>query len=320
MMSRPTPREAVDVRRPLPTRDGVGPSVVALPPEMGSTETWPTIAEFLVNHFPAVGEATWLRRMQAGDVVDEHGAPVTPQRAYQPNLRVYYYRAIDVEPRIPFDEVLLFQDEHLVAVDKPHFLPVTPGGRFLQETLLVRLKRRLGIDTLAPVHRIDRETAGVVLFSVQPSERGAYQGVFSRRTATKHYEAVVPWRDGLALPLPLTHRSRLVPDSHFLRMQEAAGEPNSETRIELLERRGDLARLRLSPVTGRKHQLRVHCAALALPILHDQMYPTLMAEGSDDFARPLQLLATTLAFDDPVTGEARRFASVRSLSPLGIGS
>ena len=297
--------------RPLPTRDGVGPSVVALPPGR-----WSTIAQFLVNQFPAVGEVTWLQRMQAGDVVDEHGEPVTPQRAYQPNLRVYYYRAIDIEPRIPFDEVLLFQDAHLVAVDKPHFLPVTPGGRFLQETLLVRLKRRLGIDTLAPVHRLDRETAGVVLFTVQPSERGAYQGVFSQRTATKHYEAIVPWRDGPALqPLvPLTHRSRLVPDAHFLRMQEVPGEPNSETHIELLEQRGDFARLRLSPVTGRKHQLRVHCQALGMPILNDQMYPTLMAEGSDDFARPLQLLATTLAFEDPVTGEARRFASVLCLT------
>jgi len=166
------------------------------------------------------------------------------------------------------------------------------------------------------VHRLDRETAGVVLFSVQPATRGAYQALFSQRAAAKQYEAVVPWRAGLELPL--TYRSRLVADDHFLRMQEVAGEPNSETHIELLEQQGAWARLKLWPVTGRKHQLRVHCAALGLPILDDQMYPTLGAAGSDDFTRPLQLLAKTLAFSDPVTGQGRSFTSPRSLSLPGL--
>jgi tRNA pseudouridine32 synthase/23S rRNA pseudouridine746 synthase len=191
-------------------------------------------------------------------------------------------------------------------------MPVTPGGRYLQQTLLVRLKRSLGIDTLAPVHRLDRETAGIVLFSVQPATRGAYQGVFSQRTATKHYEAIAPWRPDLAWPL--TRRSRIEEDEHFMQMREVPGEPNTETRIEVMQVRGDLALYRLSPVTGRKHQLRVHCAALGMPIVGDLIYPMLMAQDSDDHAHPLQLLAKSLAFQDPVTGQPRRFVSQRALA------
>jgi tRNA pseudouridine32 synthase/23S rRNA pseudouridine746 synthase len=178
----------------------------------------------------------------------------------------------------------------------------------------VRLKRRLGIDTLTPLHRLDRETAGVVVFSVQPATRGAYQALFAHKTVRKHYEAVAPWRPELAFPL--TRRSRLVEDAHFLRMCEAPGEPNAETHFEVLETLGSLGRYRLTPVTGRTHQLRVHCAALGLPIAGDRMYPTLLPADTDDHARPLQLLATTLAFTDPVTGQARRFETARQLATL----
>jgi tRNA pseudouridine32 synthase/23S rRNA pseudouridine746 synthase len=247
-------------------------------------------------------------------VIDEHGVPVTETRGFQPRLRVYYYRSLDAEPRIPFDEVILFQDAHLVAVDKPHFLPVTPVGKYVQQSLLVRLKRKLGLDDLAPLHRLDRETAGVVLFSVQPATRGIYHALFSQRRMTKHYEAIVPWQGERALP-PL-HRSRLADDEHFMRMKEVSGEPNSETHLELLEARGGWARLRLSPVTGRRHQLRVHCAALGMPILNDAIYPTLLPEapeGGENFDRPLQLLAKELAFRDPVDGTERRFLTTRTL-------
>jgi tRNA pseudouridine32 synthase/23S rRNA pseudouridine746 synthase len=273
---------------------------------------WRTLAEFLRHQFPAVAAETWDARMQAGEVVDEHGVKVSAGSAFQPGVRLYYYRSLDAEPALPFDEVVLFQDEHLVAVDKPHFMPVTPGGRYLQQSLLVRLKRKLGIDTLAPVHRLDRETAGVVVFSIQPATRGAYQGVFSQRTATKHYDAIAPWRPDL--PWPLTHRSRLEEDTHFMRMREVPGEPNTETRLEVLEVKGDLALYRLSPLTGRKHQLRVHCASLGLPIAGDLIYPCLMAQDSDDHARPLQLLAKSLAFTDPVTGQPRHFTSQQALA------
>ena len=294
---------------PLPTRDGVGPSCVALP-----EGPWPTIAAFLVQRFPAISASVWAARIERGEVVDEHGVPVTPTRPHQPRLRVFYYRGIDAEPPIPFTETILFQDELLVAVDKPHFLPVTPGGRYLQETLLVRLKRSLGIDTLVPIHRLDRETAGVVVFSVQPATRAAYAALFAQRQVTKHYEAIAPWRADLELPL--THRSRLVEDEHFMRMREVPGAANSETRVALLEVCATLARYSLSPVTGRKHQLRVHCAALGIPICNDLLYPRLFAQGSDDFTRPLRLIARSLTFADPVSGATRHFASPRR-QPLG---
>lgn len=292
--------------RPLPTKDGVGPSCVAVP-----DGTWRTLAEFLRHRFPAVSAETWSARMQAGEVVDDQGVKVSPDSAFRSGIHLHYYRSLDTEPALPFDEAVLFQDEHLVVVDKPPFMPVTPGGRYLQQTLLVRLKRRLGIDTLAPVHRLDRETSGVMLFAIQPETRGAYQGVFSQRMASKHYEAVAPWRPDLAWPL--VHRSRLEEDAHFMQMREVPGEPNTETRLEVLKVQGDLALYRLSPLTGRKHQLRVHCAALGLPIVHDLIYPTLMPQDSDDPTRPLQLLARSLAFLDPVTGQSRHFLSRQSL-------
>ncbi|MDM0012265.1 pseudouridine synthase [Variovorax sp. J22P168] len=291
---------------PLPVRDGVGPSCVSLP-----AGNWPTIADFLVERFAAIAPATWAARIAAGDVVDEHGVPVTPQRAYQPRLRVYYYRALETEPAIPFEEQVLFRDEHLLVVDKPHFLPVTPVGKYVQQSLLVRLRRKLGLDHLAPLHRIDRETAGIVLFSVQPADRAGYSALFAERAIHKHYEAIVHWDGRHALPS--IRRSRLAPDSHFMRMAEVEGEPNAETRFTLLEARDGQARLGLSPVTGRRHQLRVHCAALGLAICNDAIYPVLRPEGADDFDRPLQLLAKAIAFRDPVTGAERSFTSARTL-------
>ena len=295
---------------PLPTRDGVGPSCVALP-----EGAWPTIAAFLVHRFPAIAAMVWAERIATGEVIDEHGVPVTPSRPHQPHLRVFYYRALADEVRVPFEETVLFQDAHIVVADKPHFLPVTPSGDHLHETLLVRLKRKLGIDTLAPVHRIDRETAGLVLFSIEPATRGAYQRVFAERRAHKQYECTAAWRDDLVLPL--THRSHLVDDpAHFMRMREWPGEPNSQTQIELVERRASLARYWLVPLTGRRHQLRVHCAALGIAIVGDRIYPELMPQNTDDHARPLQLLARGLSFIDPITGEPRSFASRRQLQPL----
>ena len=290
----------------LPTRCGVGPSCVGLP-----AGNWPTITDFLVERFPAIGRDVWLDRMARQLVADEFGELVTPLRSYPGHMRIYYYRSLDDEAHIPFEETVLFQDAHLVVADKPHFLPVTPSGHYLQETLLVRLKNRLGIDTLTPIHRIDRETAGLVLFSTQVADRNAYQGLFRTHTITKHYEAIAPWRDDLKLPL--TRKSRIVGDQPFFRQREVPGEPNSETLVDVLEVRGDMARYALSPITGKKHQLRVHMNALRLPILNDRMYPPVDVTPDDDFTSPLQLLAKSIEFVDPVTGQQRRFVSQRVL-------
>ena len=245
--------------------------------------------------------------MAAGLVADEFGDPVTAQRPFQGHMRLYYYRALPFEARIPFEATVLFQDEHLVVADKPHFLPVTPSGHYLQETLLVRLKNQLGIDSLTPIHRIDRETAGLVLFSVRPEERNAYQALFRRHEIVKHYEALAPWRPELRFPLQ--RKTRIVEDEPFFRQREVPGEANSETLIEVLQVRGEQALYALSPVTGKKHQLRVHMNALGLPICNDRMYPPVDATPADDYAQPLQLLAKSIAFTDPLSGKARRFES-----------
>ena len=293
-----------------PARDGVGPSSMVLPPGV-----WPTMPAFLTDHFASVPQAVWLARMAQGKVVDEFGVLVTAERSYQSRLRLYYYREVPDEPRIPFDEVILYQDAHLIVVDKPHFLPVMPSGGYLQETVLVRLKRRLGIDTLVPIHRIDRDTAGLVMFSVQPASRGAYAALFRERDIQKTYEAVAPWRADLVFPL--IRESRIQEAGHFMLQHEVPGVPNATTHMEVIEVYGALARYRLRPVTGQRHQLRVHMAALGLPIVGDGLYPTLTPEGQLDYAHPLQLLAKSVAFVDPVSGKARRFESERTLVDLG---
>ena len=290
----------------LPTRDGVGASCVGLPPG-----NWATITDFLVERFPAQSRAVWLGRMERSEVVDEFGLPVTAQRPYTGHIRVYYYRTLEQETPIPFDAPILHQDEHLVVVDKPHFLPVVPSGRYLQETVLVRLKRALGVDDIVPIHRIDRDTAGVVLFSLQAQTRDSYQALFRRRLVHKTYEAVAPVHT--ALQFPLTRSSRIVQSGHFMQQREVPGAPNTMTQIEMIRSHADTAHYRLRPVTGHRHQLRVHMAALGIPIVWDGLYPLLTPQRQPDYEQPLQLLARSIEFCDPLTGQLRRFESRRTL-------
>ncbi|MEZ5706620.1 MAG: pseudouridine synthase [Burkholderiaceae bacterium] len=275
------------------------------------------MVDYLAHRMPAVSKDNWLARISLGQVFKDNGEPLQAHASYRSGARIYYYREWPSEQTVPFEEVVLFQDEHLVVADKPHFLPVTPGGRFVQQTLLVRLQRRLNLPQLSPLHRIDRETAGLVLFSVNPEERGAYQALFSGRAIEKTYEAIAAHTETVAWPL--TRRSRLEehPEAFFRMVEADAGStPNSETTIALLERRGAWARYKLIPISGKRHQLRVHMNALGLPIVGDQFYPTVLRgpEEPEDFATPLRLLAKSVAFTDPVTGAPRSFQSRQSLA------
>ena len=277
-----------------------------------------TLLDGLCARFPNVPRPVWLDRFARGRVQDVHGAPLDAAMAYRVGQEVRYFREVDDEPAVPFEERIVHADAHLVVADKPHFLPVTPAGGHVRETLLARLVRRLGNPDLVPLHRIDRDTAGLVMFSACVETRERYQSLFARRRIGKVYEAVAPAIAGLEMPH--VHRSRMGRGEPFFRMREVAGVANSETRIDVIERGATHWRYRLEPVTGRKHQLRVHMAALGAPIAGDRTYPDIVPREAGDFSAPLQLLARSLSFVDTVSGEARSFESqrlLRSITPDG---
>ena len=296
--------------------EGVGPSSQWLP-----AGSWKTVLDFLQAQFPLVETATWASRMERGQVVDETGLLLAPESPYRVGACIFYYRETDDEKRIPFAEQILYEDEHILVVDKPHFLPTVPAGRFLHETLLVRLRKRGQPETLVPIHRLDRETAGVVLFSLNPQTRGHYTSLFRERKVRKIYEALAPAPSATS-DFPVTRRSRIVRGEPFFRMKEVAGEPNAETYIDAMydDRAGHLSLYQLRPVTGKKHQLRVHLAALGIPIMNDRLYPNSVRglDNEDDFLRPLKLLAKSIAFQDPVSGRECYFESNRKLRATGV--
>ncbi len=277
-------------------------STLYLPP--GS---WVTVLDCLCAHFPAIGREQWLDRIARGRVLDVNGNPISLGLGYKEGLCIYYFREVLNEKVIPVQENILYADEHLVVADKPHFLPVTPAGEYVEHTLLRRLIRRLDNPALVPLHRIDRHTAGLVLFSANPHSRSAYQQLFPTQRIDKFYEAIAP-----ALPhlsFPLVHKSRLVDGEPFFRMQEGPGASNTETAVEVREKNADLWRYGLFPVTGKKHQLRVHMTALGASICNDPFYPEVIKDAEDDYAKPLKLLAQGVRFIDPVSGEQRSFRS-----------
>lgn len=277
-------------------------STLHLPP--GS---WNTVLDCLCAHFEHIDRDRWLSRMQRGLVVNSDGEPLNAATPYRTNMLVRYQREIPDEQPIPFVESIVYADDNIVVVDKPHFLPVTPKGNYVRETLLHRLIERFDNPQLSPLHRIDRGTAGLVMFATNAKHRALYHRLFSERRITKQYQALAPALPALAFPL--THRSRLVAGVPFFRMQEATGPANSETIIDVLERGSKHWRYALTPITGKKHQLRVHMAALGAPILNDDFYPELRKHAAGDYSQPLQLLAAGLAFVDPVSGVDMRFVS-----------
>ncbi|MFE6052375.1 pseudouridine synthase [Kitasatospora sp. NPDC056446] len=293
---------------PLPQRRGVDPVHLRLPLE----GPWPTVREHLVDRLPAVAAARIDAALGDGEIVGEHG-PIAPDEPFRPGAHLWFYRDLPDEVPVPFELVVLHRDEHLVVVDKPHFLATTPRGRHVTETALSRLRHVLDLPALSPAHRLDRLTAGLAMFVVRPEDRGAYQGLFHDRLVRKEYQAVARYDPGLSLPR--TVRSHIVKERGVIAAQEIEAPPNSESRIDLLEHRDGLGRYRLRPLTGRTHQLRLHMSGLGLPILGDPVYPVVLPEPApDDFRGPLQLLASVVEFTDPLTGRERRFETRRTLT------
>lgn len=298
---------------PLPMRNGVKASYLFLPHDVRHSER--TLLEFLCVRFSFITEQAWRARLNSGFVLAQDGTILNEDAPYRAGEKIYYYREISRadEPRIPFDEQILHIDEHLIVVDKPHFLPVIPSGRFLQETLLTRLRLRpelqhLNVADITPIHRLDKDTAGVMLFSHNRATRGAYQSLFQFKQVNKVYEAIAPTRVDLNYPLEVASRLQRHAE-HFYLTEQVTGEPNAFTTIELIENRGAHSLYRLHPTTGKKHQLRVHMMGLGMPLLNDGLYPVALPMDVVDYEKPLKLLARSIGFVDPIMQQERRFES-----------
>ncbi|MBI3214172.1 MAG: pseudouridine synthase [Mycobacterium sp.] len=279
---------------PLPVRDGLGPARLRL---RGGA----VLVEF-ADRFGEAGAAKVL----AGEVFDADGAVVGAATVLPAGAHVYLYRDLPDEVEVPFDIPVLYRDDDIVVVDKPHFLATMPRGGHIAQTALVRLRRALDLPELSPAHRLDRLTAGVLLFTTHREVRGAFQTMFARAAVHKTYYAAAEGIPNTELPVVL--RNRIVKRRGVLQAAIEPGEPNAETSIEYL----GAGRYRLVPRTGRTHQLRVHMASLGVPITGDPLYPDVLDVAAGDFSTPLRLIAHSLEFDDPRTGQRRRFVSTRS--------
>lgn len=288
------------------------PSFVHLPPLQVEP---PSILAWLEERFPRIEGETWLRRAGEGLVTDDEGEPVDLEGPYRAHLRLRYFREVPDEPEPP-ELRILAEDERLVVIDKPPFLPVTPSGPYVRRCALYLAEEQLGLEDLAAAHRLDRGTSGVLLLVKRPEDRGAYGDPFAEGTAEKTYEALAE----VAEP-PEERRwrvaSRIVKGSPWFRCREVDGSPNAVSEIELVEIRDGVGRFRLRPETGKTHQLRLHMVRLGYPIVGDRFYPELKPKGPDDPSDPLRLLARSLAFRDPITGEDRRFESRYDVWELG---
>jgi len=327
----PSPRKHVP---PLPVRDGLNPTRLVLPHDPASVARHATAAGYLLERFP--DDAARLRaKIAAGEVVTGDGTPVDVGTPYVPRGFLYLYRdPPSDEPEVPelADLEILHRDDDLLVVDKPHRVATMPRGRWVMRTVLTHLRRELALPDLVPAHRLDRPTAGVLVLTVRPEVRGAYQLVFQERRVRKVYEAVAPLPDGVGATdgaadddgvpgFPRTVRSRIVKRRGSVRAEEVPGEPNAESWIDLVAR--DDARgvglYRLEPRTGRTHQLRLHMAGLGLPLVGDPFWPEVLPDGAEDSGTPLQLLARAVSFPDPLTGEPRTFTSRRRLAGWPAG-
>lgn len=256
-----------------------------------------------------------LRRVEAEEIVDVDGDPVDVHAIVTRPTPVYLHRDLPVEPEVPFDMPVTYVDEKLIVVDKPHFLATMPRGAHVTQTALVRLRREFG-DDVAPVHRLDRMTAGVLLFTRRPDARAAYQDLFAQRRVVKEYRALAPADPALTAGVRV--ENRIEKNSGDLRARVVDGDVNAISDIVLESVRDDgLGVYRLSPSTGRTHQLRLHMAGLGVPIVGDPLYPVVdrdrVAATVDDFTRPLKLLAYSVEFDDPFSCDPRRFVSGSTL-------
>ena len=285
------------------------PSRISLP---CIEKPYPSILDFLVQRFPSVSREVWEKRIMEGKVLDEAEVPINREMPYVPQKRLFYFREVAEEPLIPLQEKILFQNDEFLVACKPPFLPVIPSGPYINECLLNRLRRETGNNDLVPLHRIDRETSGLVLFSMNKATRGLYGELFRTGTIEKTYEAL---SDATHCPSAdnWTVENRLVDAEVWFRTKVVPGVVNARSRIKLVDFKNNLAHFLLYPLTGKKHQLRVHMSGLGFRIMNDRYYPELLPKQEDDLENPLQLIARKVKFKDPVSGNEMEFESERKL-------
>lgn len=283
------------------TRDGIASSFVVMPTQI----EWASILEFLILRFHHLDPNALKRKVDAGQIFFDDGQPVPAEAKCIAGQRLWYFREIENEAIIPFEIEVLFEDEHLIVIDKPHFLSTTPVGKSLRETVVTRLRKQTGNMEITPAHRLDRATAGVLMLTKHKRVREAYQSLFARRDTEKTYQAVC--HHNSTLPSRFEISLRLEENKHDMFVSVVEGEPNSQTLVNRLHHDDHYSIYQLKPITGKKHQLRVHMSHHHAGIVNDIWYPVAKEDGPDDFSKPLQLLATSLAFEDPFSGQLREF-------------
>jgi tRNA pseudouridine32 synthase/23S rRNA pseudouridine746 synthase len=272
-------------------------SIVAMPL---CEKPYPTILEFLSQRFSKISKEVWQERIENGKVLTISGEPITLATPYRPLERLRYFREVSQEPIIPFEEKILFQSKDILIADKPHFLPVTMGGPYVNECLLNRLRKKTGIDDLHPIHRIDRETAGIVMFSINPKTSYLYHDLFKKCQISKKYYALAKVKQFPGQTEWIVE-NRLEKGQPWFRRQVVKGETNARSSIKLLKVADEIGLFELYPITGKTHQLRIHISGLGFQILNDKYYPELQPKSPDNFEKPLQLIAKKLNFVDPVS-------------------
>jgi tRNA pseudouridine32 synthase/23S rRNA pseudouridine746 synthase len=294
---------------PLSPRHGVDAQRIRMPQD----GPWHTLRDHLVDRLTGLTAADVDRKLAAGEFVDAEGRPVPVDAPFVPRSVCWTHRDLPREVEVPFPIDVLHRDERLVVIDKPHFVSTLPRGRHVAQSALARTRVLTGLDRLTPAHRLDRPTAGVLMFTTEQRWRGAYQRVFAERRAHKEYLAVAPVHADL--DLPTVRRTHVVKEHGRHQAREVPGaEPNAETLIALQAATDGIGLYRLTPRTGRTHQLRCQLGGLGIPIVGDPLYPVERNVPDDDFSEPLQLLAAVLEFDDPIDGTRRRFETRRTLA------
>jgi tRNA pseudouridine32 synthase / 23S rRNA pseudouridine746 synthase len=297
------------------------PSKVRTPNDVSQ---WPSALEFLSEKFPSIPKATWLDRMTRELVHWQNGDLITVNSPCLASTHIMYYREVTSEPVIPFDHEVIYQDNEIIVVDKPHFLPVTPGGIYVNECLLNRIRKQFDNEDIVPIHRLDKDTAGLVIFSRNPMSRGCFTQLFANRQIEKSYQAVAQVNSSQS---DFGNQKSWEVKNHIKRgnpgfvWTQGAGDVNAYSEIILEDTAQDLGLFRLIPHTGKTHQLRLHMMAIGMPILNDRFYPKILPfedkldseTTTSQFSSPLQLLASSLRFTDPLNGFKHVFKTKRHL-------